>query len=267
MPAFDPVRDAVLNSPVTPTQPLNSPYGRVDLSSASPASPTLTRRATDLSVLLNADSQQPPFRSPSTSQPPTLAHLLHPNDTVDDRLAHAEPLRRPSIEILQEGSPHMSRTYEPSFSRPTLPPNVPPLSAVPSSQPSTADSAQTLPSPAQSPFMQSISRPPSSVPASPPSISPVQKSQISAPHPPRSTLPYKPTRRITPASSVMIPMSEAERQMYAQLQGTGTQKLSKRKRAPSTEREDVRPIKKHLGDVGVVVAHCEPSRHKLSLMS
>jgi mRNA (guanine-N7-)-methyltransferase len=75
MPAFDPVRDAVLNSPVD----------------APSRSPSFARRATDLSVLLNdgSDVYHPlPFHRPT----PSIHALLAP----DDALAAAEPIRRTS---------------------------------------------------------------------------------------------------------------------------------------------------------------------------
>ncbi|KAJ7470559.1 mRNA capping enzyme-domain-containing protein [Mycena latifolia] len=73
---FDPVRDAVLNSPQTPSQPLALSH---------PSTPTLSapmRRPTDLAALLNADP-------PRTS---TLAHLLRTDN--DDRLAAAPAIRK-----------------------------------------------------------------------------------------------------------------------------------------------------------------------------
>ncbi|KAJ7489906.1 mRNA capping enzyme-domain-containing protein [Mycena galericulata] len=89
MPAFDPVRDAVLNSPQTPAKVLSSPQtvlssSQVALSSPQTGSRPLagTRRATDLAALLNADP-------PRTS---TLAHLLRTDD--DDHLAAAPPIRK-----------------------------------------------------------------------------------------------------------------------------------------------------------------------------
>ncbi|KAJ6546481.1 mRNA capping enzyme-domain-containing protein, partial [Mycena vulgaris] len=82
MPAFDPVRDAVLNSPQTASQPLSLSHPPTP--QTPPRSlPTLSRRATDLAALLNADPQ------PRTS---SLTHLLR-TDT-DDRLAASPVLRK-----------------------------------------------------------------------------------------------------------------------------------------------------------------------------
>ena len=68
MPAFDPVRDAVLNSPVESR--LTSSHS--------------------LAVILNDDGDRP------SSRPSTLLHLLHSDD---DALAHVEPIRRSSMDL------------------------------------------------------------------------------------------------------------------------------------------------------------------------
>ena len=167
MPAFDPVRDAVLNSPVTsslalpaaarahgtdasparppsqsqvhaPSQPhpyphlhsqphlahphpLPLPHGHpaargpgMSIVTSPTASPSdtgpaaaaalvspLTRRATDLSMLLNSDpapgAADTPLFTPTTPRAPaTLSHLLHDPDAGPDveQLSHFMPLRR-----------------------------------------------------------------------------------------------------------------------------------------------------------------------------
>ncbi|KAI8998984.1 mRNA capping enzyme-domain-containing protein [Trametes punicea] len=144
MPAFDPVRDAVLNSPITSSLalPSNARSMHIDIGSAKPSphpsqnhpsqplastpgsgmsvltSPTsattspsepspgaaqvspLTRRATDLSVLLNSDPPglDTPLFTPTTPRAPaTLSHLLLPDsdDTHEvEQLSHSTPLRR-----------------------------------------------------------------------------------------------------------------------------------------------------------------------------
>lgn len=80
MPAFDPVRDAVLNSPIDSPGP----------------SPSLGRRATDLAVLLNDDH-------------PTLLHhqptSIH--SFLDDTLASAEPISRASPLHDKHSSPYL----------------------------------------------------------------------------------------------------------------------------------------------------------------
>ncbi|KAH7916010.1 guanine-N(7)-methyltransferase domain-containing protein [Hygrophoropsis aurantiaca] len=72
-----------------------------------------------------------------------------------------------------------------------------------------------------------------------------------------SSVPYDPRRR-TPASSVLIPMSPQEIEMYKNYRGIGTQLLTskrKRQRSPDAEEANQQPIKKHIGDVGRVVEH------------
>ncbi|KAK7693074.1 hypothetical protein QCA50_002639 [Cerrena zonata] len=116
LPAFDPVRDAVLNSPITPTPPLPTRI-HIELPSAGPAtnpSPTsssgstrsttspLTRRATDLSVLLNSDPppDHTPLFTPTTPRAPNnLSRILHPDSSPasDDQLSNTQPLRRKPI--------------------------------------------------------------------------------------------------------------------------------------------------------------------------
>ncbi|EPT00088.1 hypothetical protein FOMPIDRAFT_1078607, partial [Fomitopsis schrenkii] len=123
MPAFDPVRDAVLNSPVVPSNE-HPPRMHIDLPTGPPmyassssarsgywpdSSPSvstpLTRRATDLSVLLNSDppAQDTPLFTPTTPRgPATLSHILHHPDTERrtpeerETLSNTAPLRRRS---------------------------------------------------------------------------------------------------------------------------------------------------------------------------
>ncbi|KAG2112840.1 guanine-N(7)-methyltransferase domain-containing protein [Suillus clintonianus] len=75
----------------------------------------------------------------------------------------------------------------------------------------------------------------------------------------RPTLPYNPRQRLTPAGSVLAPMSQDEIKLYKNYRGIGTQRLmNKRKRVPSREPDDYqqeRPAKRHAGDVEMVVDH------------
>ncbi|OCH95195.1 hypothetical protein OBBRIDRAFT_706393, partial [Obba rivulosa] len=124
MPAFDPVRDAVLNSPVSrihlelplsAAQPSDSrPSTATNQSMPTPTSPDtahpaispLTRRATDLSVLLNSDAPgtlDTPLFTPTTPRAAlSLSNLLLPTNDPNgdsaesDQLAHLAPLRRRS---------------------------------------------------------------------------------------------------------------------------------------------------------------------------
>lgn len=178
MPAFDPVRDAVLNSPVDPS----SSY-RFDFTPP-------TRRATHLSVLLNSD--QPTEHHP---RPNTLSHLLLNTDLY-------------------------SGTNQPN-------------SPIPDSPPSRPSSSQRT----------------TSSPAMPPPPSPT----------PPTTTPYNPIRRTAPGS-ILIPLSQAEINDFKHYRGQGSTRLAKRKRAASDEPDglDQPPVKKLVGDVGVVVQHCTP---------
>jgi len=69
-----------------------------------------------------------------------------------------------------------------------------------------------------------------------------------------STIPYNPKVRITPPGSVLTPLSQSEIAKYKSFRGQGVSRLTKRKRSASEE-TDERPVKRHAGDVGVVVEH------------
>ena len=74
------------------------------------------------------------------------------------------------------------------------------------------------------------------------------------------TLPYNPRKRISKPESVLIPLTQSEIEKYKNFRGQGAARLlAKRKRASGdeSESEDTRPHKRHTGDVGVVVEHCE----------
>jgi hypothetical protein len=115
MPAFDPVRDAVMNSPTVPSPGASLNFARPgtassptpiltnrhpgnNFSSPSPViSPSRERRATDLASLLNAESVDPLF-TPSAPPPAvrrtSLAHILQPVDDDEKLGALAPPIRR-----------------------------------------------------------------------------------------------------------------------------------------------------------------------------
>ncbi|KIY67719.1 guanine-N(7)-methyltransferase [Cylindrobasidium torrendii FP15055 ss-10] len=76
------------------------------------------------------------------------------------------------------------------------------------------------------------------------------------PPPPPKTLPYNPKKRLTPATTVLKPLSQAEIAMYKTWVGTGTMKLQKRKREASPDTESAPPAKKRLTrDAVAVVDH------------
>ncbi|KAF7304686.1 mRNA cap guanine-N7 methyltransferase [Mycena kentingensis (nom. inval.)] len=152
---FDPVRDAVLNSPVATFNSPLPPSLPVTPQSPSKTLPNPVRRPTGLAALLNDEVEKPPRAS-------SIAHLLHKTD-VDDRLASAPAIRK--------------------------------------------------------------------------------------------VVKYNPRNRVTPASNILRPMSSGEMEMYENYRGRGSARLIKRKRSPETDIVDSPPMKKHAGDVGVVVDH------------
>ncbi|ETW85458.1 hypothetical protein HETIRDRAFT_311168 [Heterobasidion irregulare TC 32-1] len=112
MPAFDPVRDAVLNSPLSPS-PILPPRAHPAHTDSVP----VHRRATDLSVLLNTAAPHPPpppppLPSSATYLPPrSSAHSLSRPSTSDDT-PHRTPL-----------SPHMPPPPRPAPSQAPTPPH------------------------------------------------------------------------------------------------------------------------------------------------
>ncbi|KAG6866085.1 hypothetical protein C0991_008837 [Blastosporella zonata] len=81
------------------------------------------------------------------------------------------------------------------------------------------------------------------------------------PPPAPSTIPYSPRVRITPPTSVMIPLSASEMETYRdyQYRGRGSIQISQAKKRKRSEEPypnaDQPPTKKLEGDVGVVVEH------------
>ncbi|THU99396.1 guanine-N(7)-methyltransferase [Dendrothele bispora CBS 962.96] len=64
-----------------------------------------------------------------------------------------------------------------------------------------------------------------------------------------STIPYKPASRISPPSSVLIPMTPEEMKMLKSFRGRGTSRLINRKRARSYDPDDIeQPPSKKLAD-------------------
>lgn len=299
MPAFDPVRDAVLNSPVTQSLalPYNTHIQDTDLdrqerhstdipspsssrpSSRATGSPSLTRRATDLAVLLNFDTQAP--RTPSSAKPSSLSHLLLFDDdsstTVSststmevDTLSGVQSLRRrgtnlPTLDIPREDVDNQAQPSPRQLSTASSR-SFPAQQADTASHATSASSASRMfpSSPlARSPVLSS-SRPSTSSSNPSPLFSTSGVVKTASPvmsQPPRpvaSSVPYNPRNRRTPAGSVLVPMTPQEIEMYKHYRGIGTQSLlAKRKRSRSTSPDDpsVRAAKRHAGDVGRVVEH------------
>ena len=85
---------------------------------------------------------------------------------------------------------------------------------------------------------------------------PIRRSSMDLNHISSSTIPYNPKVRITPPGAVLTPLSQAEIDKYKSFRGQGVSRLTKRKRSASKE-IDERPVKRHAGDVDVVVEHCK----------
>lgn len=276
MPAFDPVRDAVLNSPLE-----QLPGFHLGSATTSPlASPSLTRRATDLSVLLN--SSEPPIptrpRQPSnSSSSSSISNLL---STDNDKLATSEPLNRrynPNSNGSSGRSAAQSAYSAPAPSSPTrgYHPNYqysdkesPQLlhrslgHQQSSSRPSTAGSSTSNTRVGSSGTLRHTSSPSMPPPPTPASLNAFAEAGNGVhslpPGPPKkSSIPYRPSKRITAPGSVLVPLTAQEMEMYKTYRGEGTRRLSmKRKRSGSDSEEQDRPMKKPAGDVGLVVQHC-----------
>ncbi|KAF8061515.1 mRNA capping enzyme-domain-containing protein [Lyophyllum atratum] len=202
MPAFDPVRDAVLNSPIgqtAPMLPLPSPNSTL---SSPLASPSLGgRRATDLSVLLNSNM------STSRNSKSFFSSSPSPTRERESPVSRSRPSSS-SSSVSLSFSTQPSITTRPLHTNPSMPPPPPPP------QPST-----------------------------------------------QPAIPYNPRVRITPPTSVMIPLSPAELEIYRgySYRGRGSTQISQAKKRKRSEEPpdhpDHPPAKRLAGDVGVVVEH------------
>lgn len=294
MPGFDPVRDAVLNSPITrsPTMPRHQP----PLSASPPTSVNnapapiaqAPRRATVAALLNDTPS------SPSSSfHPPhlpvrasSLAHILHPNPPDDpprfpspeDKLSRVSSLSRhpgasTSLDVIKVSSlssgishhtaglgspPQPDSLFSPTTERVGLfTPTVEQRGPMfPIATPASPTSVRsTLSRPSTS--SSTSHRPPPSpvmIPRPPPRARSPTPPRQPSPPPKPKPLPYNPRRR-TPAGSVLEPLTQAEAQFYTRL-GTGTQRLAKRKRSPSFEPPASQPPQKRSRDTGLVMDHC-----------
>jgi hypothetical protein len=295
MPGFDPVRDAVLNSPVTrsPTIPRHHlpPSTSAATSPNNASAPTAQPRRATVAALLNDTSPSP---SSSSFHPPSLpvrasslAHILHPNPPDD-------PHRFPSPEeklsrVPSLGRRHSETSTPDSFRASSLPSGItrPAASPLSPSQPEvftpTTERASGLFTPTveqrghifsstvpTSPTSSrlNLSRPSTSSSTShrpPPSPvmprPPVPRARSPTPQRPPSPppkpkpLPYQPRRR-TPAGSVLEPLTTDEMHFYRTQLGQGTRRLAKRKRSPSYEPPDDTPVAKKSRDAGLVMNHC-----------
>ncbi|KAF6764899.1 mRNA capping methyltransferase [Ephemerocybe angulata] len=271
MPAFDPVRDAVLNSPVEQhNSSLVSPL----------ASPSLTRRATDLSVLLNSEPTMPTATTARSAS--SFSHLMAP--PTDDKLTSSEPLGRryagsssrsaqppyPSPAQAQaqhkRESPSPTRYAQQFQQQDSRYPNSRPSSSASSSNSNNVRQQfqQHQQQQQQQQHPRGNGKRPTSSPAMPPPPTPPSAAKFEESNDPlpmptlpaRSNIPYRPTKRITPAGDVLVPLTPQEIEIYKNFRGKGSMKLAaKRKRTGSDEPEDTPASKKMIGDVGVVVEH------------
>ncbi|OBZ75503.1 mRNA cap guanine-N7 methyltransferase [Grifola frondosa] len=214
-------------------------------------------------------------------QTPHRASAAIVTTNVNNAVAAAMPLAMPPPPRAQ---PMPTRPISPP---PKAPPPAPAPASVPGSAPApmptpktqtprprtssgTALPAKPLPMSVSAPSLApSLPRKPSPVPgpsrATPdagPSISADASSTVK-----RSTIPYAPTRRITPATSVLVPLSPAEMERYRNYPGGIGSMMLRRKRKREDELSGKRVLdegeedeesarkKRKLGDVGIVVEH------------
>ena len=287
MPAkFDPVRDAVLNSPVTQSPPQS--ISRIDLPHTSPASQTsvstpasfdrrtvspINRRATDLATLLNGPPQsESPLFTPTASRPPrSLSDLLQPSEKLSDVRPIHRPHPRPTAITTSDNS-HQTQSA-PSISNGqftfSVPQDFPTRAQFSYPPPSTA-------SPTRSPIFSIPSRPSTSssvTPATPshstakpsPTVSvtslsiaediplPPPPSAAAMPPPPvpqkQTTISYKPR-----PSSQLVPLTPQEIQFYnnpEQSRRGWSSLAKKRKRLLTGEGDSKRPR-----DSDAIMQHC-----------
>ena len=300
MPGFDPVRDAVLNSPITrsPTLPRHQPPLSASPTTSlnnAPAPVAQAHRRATVAALLN-DTPSSPSSSFHPPPPPvrasSLAHILHPNPPDDpprfpspeEKLSRVSSLSRlpgvsTSSDVIKIASlssgishhttglaspPQLDSLFSPITER------TPGLFTPTFEQRGPTFPMATPTSPTS--VRSNLSRPSTSSSTSyrpPPSPvmprQPVLRARSPTPPRPRSPPPKpKPLpynpRRRTPAGSVLEPLTREEADFYHNRLGTGTQRLAKRKRSPSFEPPVSQPPQKRSRDTGLVVDHCTSTR-------
>ncbi|KAG8707812.1 mRNA cap guanine-N7 methyltransferase [Ceratobasidium sp. 394] len=176
MPKFDPVKDAIENSPIAPTTPLPpTPVYRYDIPVPSPPThsyphpaepPSPSPRSSSLSMLLNDDP--PPLKRQRTS---SLAHLLSPTDIrpgssgglqLDTGSSPVRTFRRPSDPATAMPPPPVPQPRTPSA--PPAAPYAPRRISAPVrvNQPLTPEECAQLESSSQNRLRTGLSRPRSS---------------------------------------------------------------------------------------------------------
>lgn len=276
---FDPVRDAVFNSPVTQSPPQS--LSRIELPTTSPTQTNvstsasfeqrtvspISRRATDLATLLNGPSpSESPLFTPTASRPPrSLSDLLQPSEKLSDvRPFHRPPPR--TTTSTSDDSYHTQPTSSisngqftfivpqdfptrPQFSNPpppTVSPTRSPIFSVPS-RPSTSSSgtpatpsrSTAKPSPTVSVTSLSIAEDPLPPATMPPPPVPQKSAPVS----------YKPRQ-----SSGLVPLTPQEIQFYNDPEKSrkGWLSLSKKRKRLLADEGDSKKSR----DTGVIMHHC-----------
>ncbi|KAG8971466.1 mRNA cap guanine-N7 methyltransferase [Tulasnella sp. 425] len=269
MPAFDPVRDAVANSPRTPSYPLPSPS---PLFSSIP-----------LNTPSSASSPAFPF-PPQQSQRRSSASSDAPPTTPDSQQRPAQQRRPTSLSMLLNGPedlPSKNHRLAPLLNSPGGTELVLPMDQrLPERRPGSSSSTSSQPHPLRSSFgggnedtdrplistpspthPYSPSRP--SYPRLPKTESPTLKHATASPKVfTKPKLPYNP-RRITPADSVLRPLTETEVATWVSqnplrnINGPGQRSLAGTKRARDAENETIfnAPPPKKSKDAGLVERH------------
>ena len=282
MPAkFDPVRDAVLNSPVTQSPPQS--LSRMELPNTSPAPQTSTSasaffertvtpisRRTDLAALLNGPSPSGSSFVPTTSRlPRSLSDLLQSSEKLSD----ARPIHRPSLRTTTTNTRDDSHQAQstPSISNGqftfSVPQDFPTRPQFLNPPPSTT-------SPTRSPIFSFPSRPSTSssgTPATPgqstakpsPTVSVMSLSIAEEPPPPppaTTMLPPPVPQKLTPVSykprpsSRLVPLTPQEVQFYDDpvKSRRGWFSLSKKRKRSLADEGDSKRSK----DTGTIMHHC-----------
>lgn len=296
MPGFDPVRDAVLNSPITrsPTLPRHQPQLSVSPTTSvnnAPAPVAQAPRRATVAALLN-DTPSSPSSSFHPPPPPvrasSLAHILHPNPPDDpprfpspeEKLSRVSSLSRhpgasTSLDVIKIASlssgishhtaglaspPQPDSLFSPTTERTTslFTPTVEQRGLTfPIATPTSPTSVRSSVSRPSTSSSTSYRPPPSPVMPRPSALRARSPTPPRPPSPPPKPKPLTYNpRRRTPAGSVLEPLTQEEVDFYSSRLGTGTQRLAKRKRSPSFEPPTRQPPQKRTRDTGLVMDHC-----------
>jgi len=285
---FDPVRDAVLNSPVTQSPPQS--LSRIELPHTSPTTRTsastsppfdrrtispINRRATDLATLLNDPSpSESPLFTPTASRPPlSLSDLLQPTEKLSD----VRPIHRPypprmtatstSDDSYQSQSTPSISNGQFTFSvpqdflaRPQFP-HPPPSTASPTRSPIFSIPSRPSTSSSVTPATPGHSTAKPSPTVSVRSLSIIEDPPLPPPPPPAATMlpPPVPQKSTTVsykprASSRFVPLTPQEIQFYNDPERSrrGWFSLSKKRKRSLADEGDSRRSK----DTRTIMQHC-----------